>query len=260
MKLLEIMNYTDKVTKSFQSLLKEFNEQGDIGYCGFKNVYESLLPEQQKKLQKITEDRFSSYYQSGSFISIAITFKDPIIDLIDSPQNDEPNYETWNKYASEYDRINQVLNKIARALALQFEGIPLTATIGGVIEKVKHVSDYFPMVISHRAIAEQAGLGWRGKNQLIIHERYSCAIRFASVIVNLPLTYGSVAASKCGECTACEDVCKFIKNRDMLEDYRENCRRYILFLKSKGIEKDICGKCIKACYRSSIFHNQFSLG
>jgi epoxyqueuosine reductase QueG len=115
------------------------------------------------------------------------------------------------------------------------------------------------MVISHRVVAENAGRGWRGKNQLIIHDKYSCAIRFTSVIVSFPLIWSKKAESKCGTCTACEDVCGFIKYREVLPDYRENCRRYILFLKSKGIKKDICGKCIKACYQSSIFQDIFAL-
>ncbi|MBE0526667.1 MAG: hypothetical protein IH631_06965, partial [Candidatus Thorarchaeota archaeon] len=107
--------------------------------------------------------------------------------------------------------------------------------------------------------AENSGIGWRGKNQLIIHEKFSCAIRFASIITAMPLEHGEKKELMCCDCTACEDACGFIKHRDILPDYRENCHRYIQFLKSKGIEKDICGKCIKACYRSSIFKDHFSL-
>ncbi len=58
-----------------------------------------------------------------------------------------------------------------------------------IIEKVDHVSDYYGMVVSHRVVAENAGIGWRGKNQLIVNERYSCAIRLASVILSLPLVH-----------------------------------------------------------------------
>ncbi len=148
---------------------------------------------------------------------------------------------------------------MSRTIADHFNGIALTATIGGIIGEVSHVSDYFGMVVSHRAIAEQAGLGWRGKNQLIIHEKFSCAVRFASVIIPVSLEYGTPVGSRCGSCTACEDACTFIKNREKLTDYRENCRRYILFLKSKGLVKDVCGKCIKACRENGIFSSRFSL-
>jgi epoxyqueuosine reductase len=115
------------------------------------------------------------------------------------------------------------------------------------------------MVISHRVVAENAGIGWRGKNQLIVNERYSCAIRLASVILSLPLVHDSKMDSRCGSCMACEDICSFIRNREVLPDYRENCRRYILFLRSRGITRDVCGKCIKACYRRSQFSGRFNL-
>ena len=173
--------------------------------------------------------------------------------------DEEVDYQLWNKYAREYDRLNQILNQMSKDIAGQFDGIPLKATIGGMIGKIQHVKDYFDMVISHRVVAENSGIGWRGKNQLTIHEKFSCAIRFATIIVPYPLNVSEKSESRCGSCTACEDVCTFIKNRDILPDYRENCRRYMLFLKSKGIEKDICGKCIKACYQSSIFKDVFSL-
>jgi epoxyqueuosine reductase QueG len=192
-------------------------------------------------------------------ICIGITYRDPIIKHIDSVDRGEVDYQVWNKYAREYDRLNQILNQMSRDIAGRFDGIPLKATIGGMIGQINHVHDYFNMVISHRIVAENSGLGWRGKNQLTIHKKYSCAIRFATTIVPYELNWGEKSEPKCGSCSACEDACSFIRNRDVLPDYRENCRRYMLFLKSNGIEKDICGKCIKACYQSSVFSNTFSL-
>jgi len=250
---------TQEMRKLFLNLLSKENEQGDIGVTSFRRVYNELLEVQRNKLREITDKQFDSIYKSGSIICIGVPYRDPAIDYIDDRKNGKPNYTLWNEYAKEYHRINQVLNRISVSIASHFSGIPLKATIEGVIGNINHVHDYFPMVISHRVVAENAGIGWRGKNQLIIHEKFSCAIRFASVIVNLPLIHDERMVSRCGDCTACEDACGYIRHRDKLPDYRENCRRFILFLKSKGIEKDVCGKCIKACYRSSIFHNTFSL-
>lgn len=250
---------TIELHRIFQKLLDEENEKGDIGVTSFKIVYDELMEVQQQKLREITGEQFENLYEFGSIISIGVAYRDPIIDHISTMKNGEIDYPLWNQYAREYDRINQVLNRIAPAIASHFGGIPLKATIGGDIGEVKHVWEYWPMVISHRVVAENAGVGWRGKNQLIIHEDFSCAIRFASIITDILLEHGKRVDSKCGDCTACEDVCGFIRHRNTLPDYRENCHRYIQFLKSKGIEKDICGKCIKACYRESRFQNQFTL-
>jgi len=250
---------SETIKEYFHYLLKSSGEHGDIGFASFKSIFDELMPIQQEKLRTITGKKFEFLMNEGSMISIGIVYRDPIIDYIDSECDGEVDYHLWNKYALEYHRLNQILNQMSKEIAERFDGIPLAATIGGVDDKVDHVKDYFGMVISHRVVAENAGVGWRGKNQLTIHDKYSCGIRFASTIVPFTLNWGKKTDSKCGECTACEDVCGFIKYRDILPDYRENCRRYILFLKSKGIQKDICGKCIKACYQSSIFQNIFSL-
>lgn len=260
------MTYHDPVdTKSeeirlfFKDKLDSIGEQGDIGFAGFESVFDSLMPIQQEKLKAISGDSFNTLLNEGSFISIGIAYRIPFIDFIDSKVDCNTDYELWNQYAQEYHRLNQILNGLSREIAAKFGGISLTATIGGIIDRINHVSEYFGMVISHRTIAEHAGLGWRGKNQLTIHEQFSCAIRFASIIVPYQLEWTMQKEMKCGNCTACEDVCSFIRNRDSLPDYRENCRRYILYLKSNGIEKDICGKCIKACYKNSIYRDEFIL-
>jgi len=250
---------TEKITEFFQHLLEKSGEEGDIGFTSFRSVFDELMPIQQNKLKSIVGNQNETLIQHGSIICIGVSYRTPIIDCIDSETANGVDYQLWNKYALEYNRLNQILNQMAKDIAAQFNGIPLAATIGGMINKINHVSDYFGMVISHRVVAENSGLGWRGKNQLIIHDRFSCAIRFASIIVPYPLKYGEKSNSKCGSCTACEDVCSFIRNREKLPDYRENCRKYILFLKSQGIEKEICGKCIKACHQNSIFNDIFSL-
>jgi epoxyqueuosine reductase len=253
------MKRTQEIRAFFNKLLKVYEEEGDIGFASYKSVHGELMPIQKEKLRSVVGSQHDSLLDQGSMVSIGISYHDPIIDCIDSKMGNQPNYELWNKYALEYHRINQLLNQMSKNIAEKFNGIPLAATIGGMANKVSHVKDYFGMVISHRVVAENSGIGWRGKNQLIIHEKYSCAIRFASIIVPYPLKWGQKSESKCGVCSACEDVCSFIKNRDILPDYRENCRKYIGFLGSKGIEKDVCGKCIKACYKSGTFREVFSL-
>ncbi len=253
------LKLSEEIREYFLQLLNSRGEQGDIGFCSFKRVFEELMPVQQEKLRELTGNQLDSLMLEGSIICIGIAYHESIMDYIDSRHMGVPDYILWNRYAREYDRLNKILNRISKDIANRFNGIPLTATIGGMIDKVNHVTDYFGMVISHRVVVENSGIGWRGKNQLIIHEKFSCAIRFASIIIPHRLIWGEKYASKCGSCNACEEVCSFIKNRNKLPDYRENCRRYIVFLKSKGIEKDVCGKCVKACRQDSIYRSKFSL-
>lgn len=89
-----------------------------------------------------------------------------------------------------------------------------------------------------------------------MNEKFSCALRFASVVTSLPLTHGKKIKASCGKCEACIEACPFLRNKDKLANYRESCRRYIAKL---GLNGEVCGKCIKACYRHSMFSSRFKL-
>jgi epoxyqueuosine reductase QueG len=121
---------------------------------------------------------------------------------------------------------------------------------------VKHVEEYYPTTVSHRVAAELSGVGWRGKNELIVNPRFSCAIRLATILTKTPLEATPPSTMSCGECRACLDACKFLEHKGKLDNYREQCRRYLLYL---NLEEEVCGKCIKACYKKSIYKDKFKL-
>lgn len=63
--------------------------------------------------------------------------------------------------------------------------------------------------LPHKTIAGMAGLGWIGKNNLLVTHHYGCAISICSVLTNAPLevVLGNCVSSKCGDCNICKDVC-----------------------------------------------------
>jgi epoxyqueuosine reductase len=244
-----------KIKTFFDRKLAEIGYYGVFGVAEFKKVYDTLMSVQKVRLENICGEQFRDLIMNGSFVCIGIAFPEYAIDSIDVRLCDGSiDRHKWNIYADEYNKINGFLDAIAGEIADSFGGIPIQATVEGI--SVKNVEEYYGMTVSHRVIAENAGLGWRGKNGLVVNEKFSCAIRFASVITDLPLIHGRKVKASCGECEACLKSCSFLKNKDKLEDYRENCRRYILKL---GLRSEVCGKCIKACYRNSIFHERFKL-
>jgi epoxyqueuosine reductase QueG len=245
--------------RRFFDLLAESGDQGILGVADFRQTYAILLPIQKSRLRAISGNRFTRFIDSGHFISLGIAYDDSAIDDIDVPPGKNTDFARWNHYASEYNRLNSLLDNISHTLAVESNGIAIAATLSGLTKTVSHVSDYYEHTVSHRSIAEMAGLGWRGKNGLIINHQFSCALRFASVITEIPLPSGENLESQCAECRACEEACSFIRNRATLPDYRENCRRYLVTLQKKGLKNEVCGKCIKACYRKSIFSEKFSL-
>ena len=251
---------TKSVRDFFQAQLDHHGRKGLIGFARFSKVFECLMPVQQEVLRTTCGSLFDTLMQEGTIVSIAIPYEEPFISSINQMSDRAVSYDAWNRYAAEYGELNRTLNSISAKIAEEFAGIALPATwateTGATLE---HVRDYFGRAVSHRVIAELAGLGWRGKNGLVINERYSCAIRFASIVLLGSLEYSKRVTQNCGECTACEDACSFIRNRGVLPDYRDNCRRYIDHLRSKGLIHDVCGRCIKACYFESIYSDKFYL-
>ncbi|MEM3442731.1 MAG: hypothetical protein QXG27_05035 [Candidatus Bathyarchaeia archaeon] len=244
-----------KIENFFNERMAETNYKRIIGVAEFKKVYNSLMPIQKKKLEEICGLQFKDLMRNGAIICLGMAYPEFAIDCIDTKLNDGTvDKSAWNTYAREYHKINNILNSISAQIAENFGGIPIPATVEGVT--VTRVEDYFGMTVSHRVIAENAGLGWRGKNELVVNERFSCALRFASIITNLRLPYGRKVKFSCGKCEACLEACPFLKNKDKIGDFRESCRKYIIQL---GLEAEVCGKCIKACYRNSLFSNKFKL-
>lgn len=243
----------------FEAKLAKIGYDGVFGVAGFEGVYCDLMPIQRSKLEDVCEDQFPNLMKNGSIICIGIAYPESVIDCIGAMSGDVVVIDTWNIYAREYQKLNRLLNTISGRIADQFGGIPILATMEGVVEKVTNVEDYYGMTVSHRVIAENAGLGWRGKNELIVNKNYSCALRFASVITDLPLTQGEKVETSCGVCSACLEACLFLKNKERLKNYRENCRKYIMGLMARGLVDEVCGRCIKACYRDSIFRGAFKL-
>ncbi|MFF2480179.1 tRNA epoxyqueuosine(34) reductase QueG [Paenibacillus sp. NPDC058071] len=61
--------------------------------------------------------------------------------------------------------------------------------------------------LSDRAVAERAGLGWGGKNCMIMNDELGSWIYLGEMITNLPLPPDKPLADGCGECTKCIDAC-----------------------------------------------------
>jgi len=245
-----------RIREYFQSELKRTGYTGVLGVASFRAVCLELMPLQRTRLEELCKEQLQKLMERGSIVCIGIAYPDHVIDCIGVESGGAPDKNAWNRYARAYRDLNKVLDMISKKIADRFGGVAIPATIGGLAKKVGNVKEYDEMTISHRVVAENAGLGWRGKNELIINQRYSCALRFASILTGLPLPHAEKLPLMCGECEACLDVCPFLRNKQKLKDYRENCRRFISAL---GLEDEVCGKCILACCRHGIFKDQFRL-
>ncbi len=160
-------------------------------------------------------------------------------------------------YASVYQTANRILDEIAfrTSVMLQKDGfysLPIPAS--QVLDK----KDWYG-AISHKAVARMAGLGWQGKNLLLITPRYGSRVRLATVLTKAPLTADAPMKNRCGNCTSCKDACPVgaIKGVGTQSHYKDRDEAMFFskcaekldedFAKLPEIGTQICGICIKAC-------------
>ena len=77
------------------------------------------------------------------------------------------------------------------------------------------------------ALAEKAGLGWRGKHTLLINKAHGSWFFLGEIYTNLPLPIDEIASNHCGTCSACIDVCP---TKAIVAPYEVDARRCISYL------------------------------
>lgn len=109
----------------------------------------------------------------------------------------------------------------------------------GQKEIAKGFSDSSPVM--EKALAVQAGLGWFGKNSLLIHRRFGTFTLLSGLFTTLELPYSvlSLRLPKCGVCQKCMDACptQAIRAPYILDAAR--CLSYHLIESQKEIPEEI---------------------
>lgn len=76
-------------------------------------------------------------------------------------------------------------------------------------EGYKSVDKLKTGILPHKTVALRAGMGFIGKNNLLVTPQYGCALMLGKVLTVAPFQTVSVApqAPQCGDCSICVDVC-----------------------------------------------------
>lgn len=166
-------------------------------------------------------------------------------------------------YYNEYNRVNRALNEIAGRTAeliygLGYRAEPFPATVPETWQAGEWTKT-LSVAFQHKTAATRAGLGWVGKNALLITPRFGPRVRLATVLTDMPLPVGeSITAGRCGKCSACARACPAHAiegvewqagvDRDVLVDARacwESAR--CLLHERVGVDNAVCGVCVSVC-------------
>jgi len=184
-------------------------------------------------------------------VSIGVALPHPIVDQL--PNRDQIAVARLYRHHA-YDVINLRLDHIASRIGsfLQREGhrtLPIQAA--QMVDDEKHLG-----LVSNKLSAHLSGLGWIGKNCLLVTPENGPRVRWITVLTEAPLVpTGQSMEVRCGDCRECVDICptQAFTGRQFREDEHRDlrfdthkCDRYLEQLKEKmGV--GVCGMCLYVC-------------
>jgi epoxyqueuosine reductase QueG len=150
-------------------------------------------------------------------------------------------------YFQHYQRINILLDTLGLILTsviqnLGYQAIPIAAS---QIADWKNQRGH----LSHKHIAKAAGLGWIGRNNLLVNEKYGSRIRLITILTTLPLIMDFPSSGDCSSCRDCLSVCPAEAIQEHQKDFDHlRCYEQLRsFAKILHFSHNICGVCVKAC-------------
>lgn len=172
-------------------------------------------------------------------ISLAFRLSDPIIEELE----DKPTL----LYYHHYKQVNYFLDRMALILSshIQNQGwkaIPTPAS--QLIDWERQLGH-----LSHKRVAQRAGLGWIGRNNLLVTPQYGARVRLVTILTDMPLPPDSPCEGSCGDCRDCLSICPVgaIKERQDDFDHIQCFEKLKQFRKLGYVGQYICGLCVKAC-------------
>jgi len=96
--------------------------------------------------------------------------------------------------------------------------------------------------VMERAWAKRSGLGWIGKNSLLLNRQMGSFFFLAELIIDLELEYDGAIKDFCGSCTACMDACPTEAIPEPYVVDGSKCISYFTIELKEEIPSDVKGK------------------
>jgi epoxyqueuosine reductase len=172
-------------------------------------------------------------------ISMAFHLSDRVLeDIITGPTK---------LYFFHYQRVNVLLDELALKVtnfiqSRGWEALPIPAS--QIIDWENQRAH-----VSHKHAAQKAGIGWIGRNNLLVTPQFGSRQRLVTVLTNMPLKTDEPSSWGCSDCRSCLASCPSQSIKERAEDFDHiGCHHQIkTLIKAAGISQNICGLCVKAC-------------
>lgn len=189
-------------------------------------------------------------------ISIGVRVSDAVLDGITTGPT--------RHYLHHYKMLNLLLDQTALKLTLLiqqmgYRALPIPAS--QIVDWEKQTAH-----LSHKMIALRAGIGWIGRNNLLVHPEFGSKIRLATILTDMPLENppsppfekggpGGICkgefpdAQNCGSCRKCIEVCPVSAIKETHKDWNKKAclEKLKYFASAHSVGQYICGLCVKVC-------------
>ncbi len=155
--------------------------------------------------------------------------------------------EPTKLYFHHYRIVNSFLDQVALKLSnmIQRKGsaaIAIPAT--QIIDWEKNTAH-----LSHRKLGVLAGLGWIGRNNLLVNAELGSQFRLVTVLTDMPLTLDQPVNDNCGTCRLCQKACPAQAIYETAQDFDQvKCfEKLKSFQRQRQVEQFVCGSCVNVC-------------
>lgn len=217
----------NNVKKNLEKIV--FDNGGELfGVCSIDKLRDTF----HREIKQVSENM-------NSAISVGVRLLSSVLNTLD----DRPNM----LYKAHYQQVNHVLNDISFLISSEIQrlgGKAVSIPASQILDQ-KMLRAH----LSHREIAFEAGLGWRGRNNLLVNENYGSKVRLVTVLTDFELPVDKPISRDCGDCYNCLTACPVDAIGESPEDFNlPACYAQVQeFAKYNGYGHLICGLCLQCC-------------
>ena len=203
----DLVGITDAVPSAFAEEYRDWIAHGYAGEMDYlaRNLHRRLDP------RELLPD-------ARSIIVVGMNYYADTEEGPGTPQNLDPERAIFARYARGDDYHDVMTARLRELLAF------LKEQAGEGAEGRVYV-DAGPVL--EREVAQRAGLGWFGKNTMLINTRHGSYFFLGEIVTNVFLESDEPAIGSCGTCTRCLDACP---TGAFIAPYQLDARRCISYL------------------------------